>query len=297
MTVNITPLSAPYKAVFEAPNIEDYLRLKAENGAEVFDVNAAARGLEETGFAIQIHSDGVCVAFCRVISDGGVWYYLTDETTAPSHADDHVRRFMVASLVRYFYESAPPGAYLMTISDNPALYRSAGLLLLDPPERGLRLELPNRLFQAGEREVLFPKPDEDLGPGYEVRYAMVDADTFLWFRKIGKLGVKDRDAVMKSVKRTKFAVQVLYEGECIAFCRTLGDGGLHYHIADGIVLPAHQASGIGKFFVRRLLYEFYQTAAPGADMVTFTWAPEFGIKSGFQYLPDGVVGLYAWQPV
>lgn len=286
--MNQPPLS--FQLIEQAPRVEDYLALKTKVLGHSFDEKAAVRGLGSTDFAVHALEGGRLVGFARVMNDGGLWYYLTDDTIDPdASGQDQIRHAMAKSLVDRFYEIAPPGGYMMAITNQPTLYQSAGMKLLDPPERGF-------IVRQKDESNPFPGPDDDLGPDYDIVYEMVDAETFLKFREIGKLGKKDPDAARISVDRTAFAVQVLFKGECVAFCRTMHDGGLCYHMADGVVLPDHQASGIGKFFVSRQIYEFYQTAPVGAHMLAFTWAGDFALKSGFKELPENTVGLWAWRP-
>ena len=280
----------PFEIIDSTPKFEAYQTLKTKVIGDTYNLSAAKQGLINTDFTVHALDGGELVGFARVMSDRGLWYYLTDETIDTDHPHhNQIQAAMIENLVQRFYQNAPSGGYMMAITDHPDLYQSAGMKLLDPPERGFwvrQTEEPNP----------FPKPNDDLGPDYDVIYDMVDAETFLKFREIGNLGKKDLDATRISMERTSFAVQVLYKGECIAFCRTMNDGGLCYHMADGVVLPDHQGSGIGKFFVSRQIYEFYKTSAPGAHMLTFTWAGEFALKSGFEELPDNYVGLWAWQP-
>ena len=279
-----------FDIIDSSPEFDAYHALKTKVIGNTYNVTGAKQGLQNTDFGVHVMDAGKLVGFARVISDRGLWYYLTDETIDKDHPQhDLIQTAMVEHLVKRFCNAAPPGGYMMAISDKPDLYQSAGMQLLDPPERGFWVR------QSDEPNP-FPKPSDDLGPDYEVIYEMVDAETFLKFREIGNLGKKDLDATRVSMERTPFAVQVHYKGECIAFCRTMNDGGLCYHMADGVVLPDHQASGIGKFFVSRQIYEFYKKSPPGAHMLAFTWAGEFALKSGFEELPDNYVGLWAWQP-
>ncbi|MEP1443965.1 MAG: hypothetical protein ABJK39_13230 [Hyphomicrobiales bacterium] len=288
--IKMNQYNPSFEIIDAIPDYAAYQTLKTKVIGETYDVSAAKRGLENTDFAVHAMDGGKLVGFARVISDRGLWYYLTEETIDTEHPEpDQIRTAMIKQLVDHFYKVSPPGGYMMAMSDKPDLYQTGGMKLLDPPERGFWV-------QQTDEPNPFPKPSDDLGPGYDVIYEMVDAETFLKFREIGKLGKKDLAATHVSVERTPFAVQVLYEGECVAFCRTMHDGGLCYHMADGVVLPDHQASGIGKFFVSRQIYEFFKMAPTGAHYLAFTWAGEFALKSGFEELPENYVGLWAWQP-
>lgn len=300
----INPIKRPdntlgkgFDVVYCAPSLDDYVRLREETGTVIHDLDAAARGLGNTDFAVSVRYEGETIGFTRVISDGGVWYYMVDETLSPAHNNPEIRQFMVRWVLYQFHEVAPPGAYMFVLSHDPDFHIDCGLKPLDAPEEAIYTTQPMVALGEAPMTERFEKPSDDLGPGYSVIYEMVDKETFIRFRNIGKLGAKDPDAVAASIANTHFAVQVHYHGECVAFCRSLGDRGLWHHMADGIVLPEHQASGIGKYFVSRLIYHFYETAAPGAHMLAFTWAPDFGVKSGFKRVPENEVGLYAWQPI
>ena len=207
------------------PEFEAFHALKTKEIGDTYNVSAAKQGLANTDFAVHAMDDGKLVGFARVISDRGLWYYLTEETIATDHPQhNQIQVGMVESLVKRFCKTAPPGGYMMAISDKPDIYQTAGMKLLDPPERGFWV-------RQGDEPNPFPQPSDDLGPDYEIIYEMVDAETFLKFREIGNLGKKDPEATRISMERTPFAVQVLYKGECIAFCRTMNDGGLCYHMA------------------------------------------------------------------
>jgi GNAT superfamily N-acetyltransferase len=73
-------------------------------------------------------------------------------------------------------------------------------------------------------------------------------------RLISAVGWKprDREAIVRALASSLFAVCVESDGEVIGMGRVIGDGGLHYYLTDVVVVPAHQHHGLGSRIVAAL---------------------------------------------
>ncbi|MEO1067002.1 MAG: hypothetical protein AAFW47_06455 [Pseudomonadota bacterium] len=286
-----------YKVIYEMASVEDYLHIRRVTGMADKDAAAAGTGLSNTDFAVQITYNDQCVGYCRVISDGGLWYFMVDGAILPDHQGVGIGRFMVSYLVYHFHQTAPPGAYMMAVSWVPDFVEKTGLQKLEPPEFGMYAWRP--ITGPGEPAFENPvaPPDNTLGDDYKVLYEMPDADTYLTLRESVGLGWKDPAFAEQSLAATEFAVQVKYKGNTIGLMRILSDRGLWYYIVDGMVAEEHQSTGVGMFILKSIVHHFYDVAAPGAYMLAFTTAVRFGEKGGMLHLPEDEVPFYAWQPV
>ena len=63
---------------------------------------------------------------------------------------------------------------------------------------------------------------------------------------------RERRAVEIALGNSFYAVCAEREGRVIGFGRVIGDGGLHFYLADVIVVPPHQRRGVGTRIVAAL---------------------------------------------
>jgi GNAT superfamily N-acetyltransferase len=71
---------------------------------------------------------------------------------------------------------------------------------------------------------------------------------------IASVGWKRRepDAIREALAGSHFSVCAELDGRAVGMGRVIGDGGLHYYIADVVVEPACQRRGIGTAIVHAL---------------------------------------------
>jgi len=72
-----------YRLVMGTPDADTYRRLRRVAGMSEKSVEAAARGLPNTLFAVTIVANGLAVGMGRVIGDGGCFYQVTDIAVEP----------------------------------------------------------------------------------------------------------------------------------------------------------------------------------------------------------------------
>lgn len=68
------------------------------------------------------------VSMGRVISDGGLHFYIIDMTTLPNHQRKGLGKIILAALLEKIKTNAPPGAWVKLLADPPGrpLYRKFG---------------------------------------------------------------------------------------------------------------------------------------------------------------------------
>lgn len=137
---------------------------------------------------------------------------------------------------------------------------------------------------------------------YEIVRETPSVDDYLRIRRAAGLGDKSVEAAERGLPNTIFGVQVMHEGQTVAMCRLIGDGGCHYACVDAAVIPEHQGKGLrttqlGKIVVGEVAQYFKDTAAPGAYLMAITPVPKLGYQTGFQLVPPPEVGMYVWQPM
>ncbi len=132
-----------YRLVVGTPEVETYRRLRRIAGLSEKSVEAAARGLPNTLFAVTILWHGQTVAMGRVVGDGGCFYQITDMAVEPAHQGKGLGKMIMRALVDYLSREAPSSAYASLIADGPAryLYEQFGFRDTAPASIGMSLDL------------------------------------------------------------------------------------------------------------------------------------------------------------
>ena len=131
---------------------------------------------------------------------------------------------------------------------------------------------------------------------YELVREIPSVEDYLRVRKAAGLGAKSVEGAKRGLPNTMFAAQALYQGEVVAFCRLIGDGGLFYMVTDGVVLPEHQGRGLGSLVLGECAEYFKKTAPPGAYLMGMSVSPEFVKKVGFDTVSPPETGVFIWLP-
>ena len=132
--------------------------------------------------------------------------------------------------------------------------------------------------------------------GYKLVRETPSVEDYMRVRKAAGLGAKSLEGAKMGLPNTIFAAQAVFRGEMVALCRLIGDGGLFYMVADGVVLPEHQGKGLGKLALGECVEHFRQTAPPGAYLMGMSISPEFVKKVGFETATPPECGIFIWQP-
>ncbi|KAI4260566.1 MAG: hypothetical protein L6R42_004004 [Xanthoria sp. 1 TBL-2021] len=117
-----------YTITHTTPSVETYISLRTSTGLTPFSTEAAARGLPNSLFTVQIMHEGQAVGMGRIIGDGGCFFQVTDICTQPAHRGRGLAKAVMAELTTWLERNAPKGAWVGLSADGEAggLYRQFG---------------------------------------------------------------------------------------------------------------------------------------------------------------------------
>lgn len=101
-------------------------------------------------------------------------------------------------------------------------------------------------------------------PDYELADAVPASEDYRRLRVAAGLSPKSVEAAAAGLPNTLYGTVVRHCGEAVGMGRAIGDGGLFFQLVDIAVDPAHQARGLGKAIVGRLMERLRASAHPGA---------------------------------
>ena len=128
-----------YTTLLETPSIATYCHLRSASGLSPKTLEAAARGLPATLFAVQVLHGGQPVGMGRVVGDGGCFYQVTDIAVLPAHQGQGLGKRIMGQIMDFLKGHALPGAYVSLIADGPAkhLYARFGFAETAPASVGM----------------------------------------------------------------------------------------------------------------------------------------------------------------
>jgi ribosomal protein S18 acetylase RimI-like enzyme len=128
-----------YKIVPEVPDVEYYCLLRMVAGLSAKSAEAAALGLPNTIYGVSVIYNDETVGMGRLIGDGGCFFQIVDIAVAPEHQGNGLGRRIMAALMRYVNEHAPPTASVTLLADGNAyrLYEAFGFEDCEPASRGM----------------------------------------------------------------------------------------------------------------------------------------------------------------
>lgn len=134
---------AEFVLIERVPTVEEYCGLRARNGLSAKTVEAAARGLPNTIYAVVIEHDGETIGMGRVIGDGGTAFQVTDIAVLGEYRGKGLGKRIVEALVNWLETNAPKSAYVSLIADGPAkeLYAQFGFRETAPESVGMYLRI------------------------------------------------------------------------------------------------------------------------------------------------------------
>ncbi|KAL9602797.1 MAG: hypothetical protein Q9219_001640 [cf. Caloplaca sp. 3 TL-2023] len=123
-------LPAGYSISNAIPSAETYVALRTESGMTPFSLEAAAKGLPNTIFFVQIinEADGKAVGMGRLTGDAGCFFLLTDICVLPAHRHRGLAKAVMGRLMAWLRANAPKTAFVSLSADGKAneLYRKFG---------------------------------------------------------------------------------------------------------------------------------------------------------------------------
>lgn len=117
-----------YELIAGPPDLDSYLRLRAESGLSPKAAEQGAGALSGSWSWCHIRSEHEIVAMGRVIGDGGWYFHVADMATLPAHQGQGLGRRVLKWLLDDIRQRAPAGAYVNLVADPPGqpLYRKLG---------------------------------------------------------------------------------------------------------------------------------------------------------------------------
>jgi GNAT superfamily N-acetyltransferase len=133
-----------YATLHATPSAATYLHLRVASGLSPKSAEAAARGLPNTLFGVQILHDGEPVGMGRVIGDGGTAFQVVDIAVLPQHQGQGLGRRIMDEIAAWLQAHVPPSGYVSLLADVPAdaLYARFGFVHTAPRTVGMAWKRP-----------------------------------------------------------------------------------------------------------------------------------------------------------
>ena len=135
-------MSTPYTTRLAIPDAATYCHLRSVSGLSPKTAEAAARGLPNSLFAVQVLQGDEIVGMGRIIGDGGCFYQVVDIAVLPAHQGRGLGKLIMREIMQYIEQQVPPSAYVSLIADGQAqdLYAQFGFTHTAPKSVGMALK-------------------------------------------------------------------------------------------------------------------------------------------------------------
>lgn len=133
-----------YTVIHATPAPETYRHLRVASGLSAKSAEAAARGLPNTLFGVQVLFDGESVGMGRVIGDGGTAFQVVDIAVLPAHQGRGLGKLIIGEVAAWLSGHVPEGGYVSLLADVPAdaLYAQFGFVPTAPRTVGMAWKRP-----------------------------------------------------------------------------------------------------------------------------------------------------------
>lgn len=133
--------ASPYTIRLAIPAIATYQHLRVAAGLSAKTMEAAARGLPNSLFAVQVLLGDEVVGMGRVIGDGGCFFQVADIAVLPAHQGNGLGKRIMREIMQFIETEVPPSAYVSLIADGQAqdLYAQFGFKHTAPVSVGMAL--------------------------------------------------------------------------------------------------------------------------------------------------------------
>lgn len=140
-----------YSQQAQAPDVDEYRRLRRLCGMSDKSIEAAQKGLPNSLFATTIRDMGELIAMGRVVGDGGCDFGIVDVAVHPDYQRQGLGNQIMAAIMSYLEKHAPDSAYVALIADDhsPALYAKYGFKPTAPKSIGMA-------YRSKRRKPVFP---------------------------------------------------------------------------------------------------------------------------------------------
>lgn len=128
-----------YSIVIGTPSVQTYQALRAGSGLSVKNEVAAARGLPNSLFAVQVFLEALPVGMGRVVGDGGCFFQVVDIAVLKEHQGRGLGKRIMAEIMEYIEANVPKTGYVSLLADGQAqdLYAQFGFVHTAPGSVGM----------------------------------------------------------------------------------------------------------------------------------------------------------------
>lgn len=132
----------PYITRLAIPAIATYQHLRVAAGLSAKSTAAAAKGLPNSLFAVQILQGDEVVGMGRIIGDGGCFFQVVDIAVLPAHQGKGLGKLIMREIMQFIETEVPQSAYVSLIADGQAqdLYAQFGFRYTAPASVGMALK-------------------------------------------------------------------------------------------------------------------------------------------------------------
>lgn len=130
-----------YLLVEGPPELADYLALRERSGLSPRRTDQARQGLGGAWYAVHVRHQptSATVGMGRVLGDGGWYFHIIDLAVLPEHQRRGLGDRILTDLLEHVRRTAPPGAYVSLMADEPGrkLYARHGFRYTAPRSLGM----------------------------------------------------------------------------------------------------------------------------------------------------------------
>ena len=134
--------ASPYTIRLTIPAIATYQLLRVAAGLSAKSTEAAAKGLPNSLFAVQVLLGDEVVGMGRIIGDGGCFFQVVDIAVLPAHQGKGLGKLIMREIRQFIDSDVPESAYVSLIADGQAqdLYAQFGFRHTAPASVGMALQ-------------------------------------------------------------------------------------------------------------------------------------------------------------
>ena len=134
--------ASPYTIRLAIPAIATYQLLRVAAGLSAKSTEAAAKGLPNSLFAVQVLLGDEVVGMGRIIGDGGCFFQVVDIAVLPAHQGKGLGKLIMREIMQFIETEVPQSAYVSLIADGQAqdLYAQFGFRHTAPASVGMALK-------------------------------------------------------------------------------------------------------------------------------------------------------------
>ncbi len=134
--------ASPYTIRLTIPAIATYQLLRVAAGLSAKSTEAAAKGLPNSLFAVQVLLGDEVVGMGRIIGDGGCFFQVVDIAVLPAHQGKGLGKLIMREIRQFIDSDVPESAYVSLIADGQAqdLYAQFGFRHTAPASVGMALK-------------------------------------------------------------------------------------------------------------------------------------------------------------